>query len=445
MTSVGLAFSLFIVLDFIDQLGKSYPIKQLIVMLASLQWIVGAKVSYEYGKIHYKYYMYVEEELFMSLVVPSVLLLYAGLLAIHLPNLKAKLDLFLSQNIRSNRSLKSAANVLLMIGLGAIVVGRMISIPSLSFVFFIMGLLVYVAIGYYFYIYPQRRGLLFLLIILVSFLQALYAGLFHNFLLVGVFLFAIYVNQKTSFLRKLTIIIASIVLINVIQVVKQDYRSVIWTSANSKKLEVFIDLIEKEYFVNQTEGFGSNYSNGQDEDDDIKTVTTRLNQGWIISKIMEHVPRQHEYLGGSTITDAFSASLLPRFLFPNKTGVLESKKVFENITGLKLINSTTMGLSLVGEFYANFGIQGAWIAMFLYGLFLSAIFKLLIDLSQGSPFLIVWFVLILFQVVKAETELMKVINHLVKSIIFFVVLKYLLNTLGVDLFPKRNTLELEQG
>ena len=170
LTSIGLSFSLFIVIDFIDQLGKSYPLKQLIVMLASLQWIVGAKLSCESGKIHYKYYMYVEEDLYMSLVVPSVLLLYLGLSAIKLPNLKKKLDAMIDTTESSSQSLKSAANTLMFLGLAATVFGRLLNLPSLSFVFFIMSLLVYVAIGYYFYVYPGRRVLLFVIILSVSFL-----------------------------------------------------------------------------------------------------------------------------------------------------------------------------------------------------------------------------------------------------------------------------------
>ena len=45
-TSVGLSFSLFIFLDFVNKLGTELPIKEFIILIASFQWIVGAKISY---------------------------------------------------------------------------------------------------------------------------------------------------------------------------------------------------------------------------------------------------------------------------------------------------------------------------------------------------------------------------------------------------------------
>src|SRR5690606_40426140 len=53
-----------------------------IVLIAALQWIVGAKISYSFGKAHHKYYMYVEEDVYMSYVVPGVFAMAIGLFII---------------------------------------------------------------------------------------------------------------------------------------------------------------------------------------------------------------------------------------------------------------------------------------------------------------------------------------------------------------------------
>ena len=81
-SSIGLAFSLYIFIDFVSKLGKTFPIKEFIVLIAALQWIVGAKISYSFGKAHHKYYMYVEEDVYMSYVVSGVFAMAIGLFII---------------------------------------------------------------------------------------------------------------------------------------------------------------------------------------------------------------------------------------------------------------------------------------------------------------------------------------------------------------------------
>ncbi|MFT5667747.1 MAG: multisubunit Na+/H+ antiporter MnhE subunit [Vicingaceae bacterium] len=79
-----------------------------------------------------------------------------------------------------------------------------------------------------------------------------------------------------------------------------------------------------------------------------------------------------------------------------------------------------MGLSITGEFYANFGVFGGWVAMFIYGLVLSVIIRRFVtNAGKTSPIAIIWLVLLFYQLVKAETELIKIINHLFKSLIVF--------------------------
>jgi hypothetical protein len=103
-----------------------------------------------------------------------------------------------------------------------------------------------------------------------------------------------------------------------------------------------------------------------------------------------------------------------------------------------------MGLSPVAEFYANYGEVGGWIGMFAFGLMLSYIIRWLILVpGKGSQVIILWFVFFFFQVVKAETDLIKIINHLVKSILFFLFLQALLKSFNKPLFVKalkRNTI-----
>lgn len=442
LTSIGLSFSVYIASRFVYELGKSFPLKELIVLLAALQWIVGAKISYGYEGIHYKYYMYVEEAQYMTLVVPSTILLYLGLVMFKFPNLKLKLDNYFFNNLIDKEHVLKVAKNLFILGLLGTIANQMFNLPTFAFVFFMLSLLTYVAIGYFFYVFPKKKNLIFSAALSITFLQALSIGMFHHFFLMAIFLFAIYVDSKKSLIWKFTLIIFAVLIVNMLQIVKADYRNIIWKSSvlNQSKLEIFASLVEQSFFGESAEEQSVYVDDGQ-ASEDVSKVTTRINQGWIISKVMDYVPKNTDFLNGESVSEAISASLVPRFLAPNKTSAEDVKKTFEKVTGLRLVGGTSMGLSLVGEFYANYGIYGAWLAMFLYGLFISFFLKLLLHLSGNSPFLVLWLVVIFFQVIKAETYLIKVLNHLIKASIFVFVLHFGLKMFGINVFPKVKEVE----
>ena len=79
--------------------------------------------------------------------------------------------------------------------------------------------------------------------------------------------------------------------------------------------------------------------------------------------------------------------------------------------------TTSMGISLLGEAYINFGVIGAWVFMFLFGLVSSFVIKQFFLLAMNYPTIWLWFPLILLHFVKAETELLVQLNFLVKSIV----------------------------
>ena len=105
-----------------------------------------------------------------------------------------------------------------------------------------------------------------------------------------------------------------------------------------------------------TEGISENY---------FQELVDRLNQGWIIARIMYVVPDYEPYAEGETIEDAIFAALVPRFLAPNK--VRSGGENFERFTKIEL-KGTSMNLGLIGEAYANYGLRGSFLFLFIVGL-----------------------------------------------------------------------------
>lgn len=431
-TSVGLSFSLFIFLDFVNKLGTELPIKEFIILIASFQWIVGAKISYNLGKQHYKYYMYVEENEYMGYVVPAVFLFYVGFS--FFPQ-KLVIDRLRETVEKHKETLLPGVITIIAIGIISAVSSRFYQ-GNLSFILFLSEILLYIGLSYLLLIFKQYKYLIFSLTFGTIFFLSVNKGSFHQLLLVGSFLSFFTISSEFKFGRKLFLIVIVVSGVYVIQVVKSDLREIVWRSNSGQNpLDVFWGLVKEEFVVKQTD-----YLYLTDKNESLKdqaAVNVRLNQGWIISKVLENVPKNTPYQNGKTIIEAFEASLLPRFLFPDKIGATHGLKNFREITGLALNKRTSMGLSISAEFYANFGIIGGWIAILVYGIFLAAIIRLLTNkLGHNSPLILLWFILFFFQVVKAETELMKIINHITKSIVFFMIFNYTAYQFGVQLFLK---------
>jgi hypothetical protein len=426
LSNLGLTITLFIFLEFIRKWGNEVPIKELILLLAASQWILGAKLSYNFGKTHHKYYMYVDESTYMGYVVPGFIAFSLGIYLIT-NNLKIKpLASIFSKDIKNQ---KQIAYTLIFIGLTSELISRFMNVPTLSFILYLLSILTYIGISYLFFIFPKYKYYLYLFAIGILFVLSLKSGMFHEFLVISTFLSFFIIPKNLNFIGKVTLIIGSVFLMYTIQIVKKDFRKIIWKSKNKNYIEVFFDLAEEELLA---------LSNSEDNvklEEENANSNNRLNQGWIISKVIYEVPKNKPFLGGETIFEAIEASLIPRFLAPNKVGAKQSIINFKRVTGIKLNRGTAMGLSIIAEFYANYGIVGGWISMFLYGLFLSILLRIIVNVySSGSPLILLWLILFFFQVIKAETDLIKVINYITKSIILFYLIRFLFQTINLPPF-----------
>jgi hypothetical protein len=434
ISSLGLSFSLYLFLEFTKRLGKELPLIEFLTLIASFQWIVGAKIGYNIGKTHYKYYMYVEEDLYMTYVVPGVVLFYLGLNLFRTDlKIKSAID-FLRNNFEASIAI---ARTLLIIGLLSFFISKNVNVPAAAFILYLANLILYVAVIHFIVLFPKRKWLIFLGSLSFFFFFSLDSGLFHDLIITASFLLFFMFSEKTSLSLKFSLLLLGFSAMYVIQLVKSDYRQIIWDSAKGvSPIEAFYNVV-KEEFAPANPVVYTVKMNKNEELEEQTNINTRLNQGWIISKIMENVPKNQEYLKGKTITESIEAAILPRFLFPNKKGANDALVNFRMITGIDITRGTSMGLSTIGEFYANYGQYGGWISMLIYGSFLALFIRLIkYTVANDSPLILFWLVLFFFQVVKAETDFIKIFNHLIKSFLFFLAFLFIGSVFGFDLLLK---------
>lgn len=399
---------------FFMQIGKSLPLLELMFFVAGLQWIIGPIIEYSNPSFHFKYYMYVPEETYMAFVAPAYgVFALCGLLF-------AKKNLNYIDSIDAIKNLKNYGIIIFIIGVFFDLISGQVP-GSLGFFVFIISNFKYAGAVILFFSEDKKLRSVFYGALVYLFLSSLQKALFHDLVLWGVFFYMFWaIKNKPS--RKtiiLTFVIGAMSL-TTLQTIKAAYRSQVWGGYGGNKFELFYSLLVDAIFLDGV------YENP----DDLDSNNIRLNQGWIISAIIDEVPKNVEFANGETINEAILASIFPRFLNPNKKKA-GGQENFEKYTGLSLGENTSMGISIIGEAYVNYHAVGGIVFMGLWGLFLVKVWTWLLKLSRKNTMLIAFLPLIFLQVVKAETELVVVLNHLIKSMIvvfsFFWATKRFLN------------------
>ncbi len=147
---------------------------------------------------------------------------------------------------------------------------------------------------------------------------------------------------------------------------------------------------------------------------------------------MDRVPKNFSFANGQTILTSVAASIVPRFLWPDKpeTGGRDNIKRFWGID----LGSVSMNLGPIGEAYANFDRTGGIIYMFFYGLFLNFILSMILKLADRRPTLVLWLPVLFLYAVVVEGDLLMVMNWLLKGTLFvWIVFKIFRNFFRIEL------------
>jgi hypothetical protein len=293
-------------------------------------------------------------------------------------------------------------------GISLVVIGFVAGfMPFLGFAGYLLINLKYIGLFYvYFSGHPKRYY--WVVIIFVSlFLSSIAEGMFHDLLIWGVFFLPVYfITRNSSFMYRSILISLGFLLVLVIQMSKSDIRSESWSSNLTSS--------QKYAFGVQTIYDKLTHPSAYFSDDNIASNVTRINQGWIISNVMDHVPAREPFANGETVKSSIIASLFPRFILPDKE-IAGGRNNMQKYAGITLNQNTSMDISQVGEAYANFGTVGGILFMFVLGLFFAFAIRFIENKSLNYPELLIWLPLLFIQVIKAETSLITILNHFVKA------------------------------
>lgn len=427
LESFSICYSLFFLLQFIDNFGRSiYLILDSIIILACLTWLITPLAFYyiyndsnELATIWVKT-MPVHSDVYYSYVFPGVIALWFGL------RVKKSKTIAINFNLNKFRNKFNILNfrrIGLVFIFGSLLASFIIPfIPgSLAYVFNLISKLIFVGLIYlYFSESKPKPSYLFFGFGLLLF-TSIKVGMFGEMvfmLLIAAILFS--TNFRLSFGKKLIAVVVGITFIILIQSVKHEYRKTAWVKGADAGF--FLELI-----VNRITNPAQII-----EENSLFGMAVRFNQGWLIASTMARVPSIVPFANGETIFNSIGAIIIPRFLWPDKPKA-GGKYNLERFLGYKDLKYS-MNIGPIGEAYANFGKWGGIFFMFLYGLFIRFIFDWILTIADKRPSLIIWLPLLFFYAVGVETDMLTTINSLVKTGIFVAIMFWI--------FPKVFKVEL---
>lgn len=259
----------------------------------------------------------------------------------------------------------------------------------------------------------------FVLILLESVKSAVFAPVISLGLLSVLFIPVIF---NFSYKQIFILLISCYFTLNIFQNVKTEYRKAVWSGG---KRSYDISLFIKALFTPvQDEGM---------------TALERASAGSVISEIYEYVPSNYNFTYGKQLAEDLSNGLIPRFLYNDKKPI-DNRGNYMRYTGNYIEEDVSVGINIFGISYAEFGVVGSWIFLFIFGNILRTIFNFLVRkyiLKKENMYMFFLIPVIFSNFFKFEEEFVGQFVGFFKMLIICIILVHILPYLGFR-FNQRN-------
>lgn len=386
-----------------NSIGAVIPIRYLAGLLMCIQMLLGPAFAYN-GLDTYQYETYkmkIPEWQYFQYVLPATLAFIFGL---HFTARKLKGEVLNQAAIM--RFVDRSGNLpYIFIGVG-FVATLISSFFGSAFNFIFVLLSNFKFIGLFMLLLGSRKiKILPIAVVMGSvIIEALRIAMFHDLLIWIIMTGALLgIKFKVKFPLKLAVTFGFVILAITIQLLKKDYRENVGTKGEG------LGTLESVYIEQSTDKPFFSFEK-------LAESNVRINQGYIITNIMQNVPEKIPFENGKELALILEAAFMPRILAPNKLNAGD-RTIFMKYTGMLLQQGTSMGLSSVGDAYVNFGVVGGIIMMFFFGWLFSAVLNGFHTNSKYYPVLLLFTPLIFYYPIRPDCELQTSLGHLVKSIV----------------------------
>jgi hypothetical protein len=390
--------------------GRAAPwIPGLIALIAMLQWVLGAWAGYHIPPPIWTMAMAVPSEEYFGYAVPATVLFVFGL---YLPLWKIGRHLPRRSTPVLPPDFVRTCDIMVIVGMIASVV-QSLGVPvSLQYALLLVGYLGFV--GAFALVLAKTEGWGWRLAAVLGLRLVLSSsdGMFHELLLWVAYSFILLGFVFRWRARTIApIAIAGVVMMGALNQLKVSYRA---------ELDAMPDM----RYDRRVAALGSAFAGqireptGAFTGTSLSRTVARVNQGWIIARVLYWVPAREPYAEGETLENAVRASLVPRVIDPTK--YVAGGYYFTRFTGVPLYGSS-MNLSTTGEMYANFGRAGGMIGTFLFAIGLGLLYRVFARWALDSPLWWAWAPYVMLYTMQAETGIGEAVNHVARSFLVMMV------------------------
>lgn len=383
--------------------NNEFVFKEVVLLLYTLNYLLSPSISLLLGEKITQYNLKLTEYNYFTLAIPGFIFLYIGINCIKTNLFRPDFDKVKVSSILNEKLLKKITVI-------AVLATQITPyLPSeLSFLIYLFSQLQYVSSFSLFSLNPKKYlfwpALTLLLLLYKSFL----AGMYHDAIIWILFfgIFYVYIVKPS-----IPFILFAIVLISVfvlfIQGIKNVYRYEVWSGQKVASISTVTEI-------------GNTIATSEIilGDDNLLGTLSRSNQAWIFASTVDNMNRYKNFQGLTNVYKYIEASLLPRFLAPDKIKSGD-KDIFNTFSGHTINAGTSMGLGIFADGYIAYGAIGVYIFGFALGLIFALTFKLVEDWTRISPFYVLLIFPLLNYAIRPDCELQTTINHLSKGILFY--------------------------
>ncbi len=401
--SFSLSVFVSILIRFLTISNNNFAFREFTLLLYALNYLLSPSISFLLGERITAYNLKLSPEAYFNLSIPGFILFYLGLFSM-------KTNLFNPNFSSINISTIINEELLKKVTFLALFSSMLTSfLPGeLSFVFYLISLLQYVSAFSLFAINPKKNIVWPSITLLFVFYKSFLAGMYHDALIWAAFfwIFFMFIIKPTLKI-KLVILFVSVFFILFIQSIKQSYRQDVWSGEKTASISTVSEV-----------GYSKANTNIVLGEENLIGSLTRTNQAWIFSSTVDNMDRNKNFQGLTIVYKYLEASLLPRFLAPNKIRSGDNE-IFNSFSGHSISSGTAMGLGIFADGYIAYGAIGVYIFGFALGLIFALTFKLIERWTKISPFYVLLIFPLLNYAVRPDCELQTTINHLAKGILFY--------------------------
>ncbi len=311
----------------------------------------------------------------------------------------------------------------------------------------------FTSISQFFYMLKLFKWSLFFLITAAVFYSKKYKELFWIVFTLGVIMgFASYFSAfKNYFLifpigylavKKLTprqtlvISFFSIILLLIAvywSYIKGDYRQYLSGGQREQKVVVSKKQAIKKFFSYAKQFDKERFKLGE------QALIKRIFYIEYFSATIRFIPTYRDFMNGYNTLRAIKHVLMPRFLFPNKPPLDDSKHTMQ-LTGIYVASAkqgTSISTGFMAEFYADYGPFYMHVALILLGLTVGLFYRIVVTSSPDVNWGFALAVPVFFLISNYGKDLTKFVGDIIWYIFSFLLLKFLILNFVYKFFNKK--------